>query len=88
MSLTKLSLAGNDYLFPARESLVSDIPAGHGKSITFFYSVEVNPLVPRSRMARIKFMNQVYFYAKYTRSKFCTKGCYLRENLCVTWSRK
>jgi hypothetical protein len=25
-------------LFPVRESLVSDIPAGDGKSITFFYS--------------------------------------------------
>jgi hypothetical protein len=27
MSLTKLSLAGNIKLFPARESMVSDIPA-------------------------------------------------------------
>ncbi len=26
-------------LFPARESLVSDIPAGDGKSLTLFYSV-------------------------------------------------
>jgi hypothetical protein len=25
--------------FPARENLVSDIPAGDGKSINFFYSV-------------------------------------------------
>ncbi len=48
MSLTKLSLAGNK-LFPARESLVSDIPAresmfidipaGDGKITYFFYSV-------------------------------------------------
>jgi hypothetical protein len=34
MSLTKLSLGGNNYviykLFPPRESLVSDIPAGDG----------------------------------------------------------
>ncbi len=30
MSLTKLSLAGNNVIFP-KESLVSDIPAGDGK---------------------------------------------------------
>ncbi len=40
MSQTKLSLAKNNFLFPARESLVSDIPAGgDGKSLTFMYSV-------------------------------------------------
>ncbi len=41
MSLTKLSMAGNNLVFPARESgLVSNIPAmGRGKSVTFFYSV-------------------------------------------------
>ncbi len=33
-----LSLDGNN-LFPDRESLVSDIPAGAGKPLTFFYSV-------------------------------------------------
>jgi hypothetical protein len=40
MSLNKLSLAENIYMYilPARESLVSDIPAGDGKSLTFFYS--------------------------------------------------
>ncbi len=37
ISLTKLSLAGN-YKFPARESLVSDIPAGDGKNDKYFYS--------------------------------------------------
>jgi hypothetical protein len=31
MSPTKLSLAGNNLVFPARESLVSDITAGDGK---------------------------------------------------------
>ncbi len=36
MSLTNLSLAG---IFPARESLVSDIPAGDGKINKSFYSV-------------------------------------------------
>jgi hypothetical protein len=28
-------------LFPTRESLVSDIPAGDGKSLTFYYSVHL-----------------------------------------------
>ncbi len=31
MSLTKLSLAGNNLNFPGQESLVSDIPSGDGK---------------------------------------------------------
>jgi hypothetical protein len=43
MSLTKLSLGGNYdviyKLFPSRESLVSDIPAGDGKMANLFYSV-------------------------------------------------
>jgi hypothetical protein len=40
MSLTKLSLAGNNLIIPGRESLVSVIPAGNGKPLTFFYSVK------------------------------------------------
>ncbi len=37
ISLTKLSLAGNFYkLFPSRESLVNDIPAGDGKTAVLF----------------------------------------------------
>jgi hypothetical protein len=39
MSLTKLSLAGIIKIFPPRESLVSYISDGDGKSVTFFYSV-------------------------------------------------
>jgi hypothetical protein len=41
MSFTKLSLAGNNLIIPgaARESLVSDIPAGDGKIVNLFYSV-------------------------------------------------
>ncbi len=35
MSLTKLSLAGNK-LYPAKESLVSDVPAGDGKIDNLF----------------------------------------------------
>jgi hypothetical protein len=37
-SLTKLSLDGNN-LFPAREGLVSDIPAGDRNIAYLFYSV-------------------------------------------------
>ncbi len=36
---TKLSLAGIIKLFPARDSLVSDIPAGDGKNDYLCYSV-------------------------------------------------
>ncbi len=41
MSLTELSLAGNNLItvFPAMESLVCDIPAGDGKIDNLFYSV-------------------------------------------------
>ncbi len=39
MSLTKLSLAGNIKLFPARESLVSDIPAGGRENRLPFFTV-------------------------------------------------
>jgi hypothetical protein len=36
MSLTKLYLAGKIKLFPARESLVSDIPVGERKIVNLF----------------------------------------------------
>jgi hypothetical protein len=43
MSLTKLSLGGNNdliyKLFPPRESLVSDIPAGDGNIEKLFFTV-------------------------------------------------
>jgi hypothetical protein len=43
MSLTKLSLGGNNdviyKLFPLRESLVSDIPAGDGNIEKLFFTV-------------------------------------------------
>jgi len=44
MSLTKLSLARNNLfinLFPAMESLVSDIPDGDGEIANLLYSVPV-----------------------------------------------
>jgi hypothetical protein len=39
MSLTKLSLAGNNLFNPARESLVNGIPTRDGKIVSLFYSV-------------------------------------------------
>ncbi len=47
MSLTKLSLAGNNLIIPWPERVsVSDIPAaGTGKSPTFFDSVLVSSLI-------------------------------------------
>jgi hypothetical protein len=44
MSLTKLSLAGNNLIIPGQGELVSDIPAGTGKLIAF-YSV-CSPTLP------------------------------------------
>jgi hypothetical protein len=38
-------------IFPARESLVSDIPAGDGKTDNFFYSVEVSKIFGRRACA-------------------------------------
>ncbi len=52
MSLTKLYLGANNdgiyELFPPRESLVSDIPAGlgTGTSKSFFYGVSSSVLAP------------------------------------------
>jgi hypothetical protein len=42
MSLTKLSLAGNNLIIPGRsESLVSEIPDGGGKIANLFYTVYI-----------------------------------------------
>ncbi len=38
-SLTRLSLGGNNLIFPPRESMVSDIPAGDGNVADVFYGV-------------------------------------------------
>jgi hypothetical protein len=46
MSLTKLSLAGINKLFPARESLVRDIPAGDREIANLFYSVVTSVVCP------------------------------------------
>jgi hypothetical protein len=40
MSLTNLSLAGNNLIIPgAKETLIRDIPAGDGKKDNLFYAV-------------------------------------------------
>ncbi len=39
MPFTKLSLAWNNLIIPARESLVSDIPAGDEKAANLFFTV-------------------------------------------------
>jgi hypothetical protein len=46
MSLTKLSLAGIIELFPARERLVSDIPAGDWKTVYLFLQCTAIFLIP------------------------------------------
>jgi hypothetical protein len=47
MSLAKLSLAGNNFILPGLESLVSDIPAGDGKIANIFLqcTAEQKPLL-------------------------------------------
>jgi hypothetical protein len=56
MSLTKPSLAGNDKLFLARESLVSDLPAGDGEIDILFLQCKART---RNFPARLYFS---YFY--------------------------
>ncbi len=52
MSLTKLSQGGNYdviyKLFPSRESLVSDIPAGDGKMANLFLQCTVKIIATKS----------------------------------------
>jgi hypothetical protein len=54
MSLTKLSLGGNNLymtssLFPPRESLVSDIPAGDGNIASFFKVLVSDEVFPHTK---------------------------------------
>jgi hypothetical protein len=57
MSLTKLSLGGNNdliyKLFPPRVSLVSDIPVGDGNIEKLFYGVSAESM----RLARSYYLN-------------------------------
>jgi hypothetical protein len=53
MSLTKLSLDGNNFfLFPYRKRLVSDIPAGSGKTANLF--LQCIALVVKSSYCTVK----------------------------------
>jgi hypothetical protein len=65
MSLTKLSLGGNYdviyKLFPSRESLVSDIPAGDGKMANLFLQCMVAP----SSSMTPPLLHTVYVYTVY-----------------------
>ncbi len=87
VSLTKLSLGGNNdviyKLFPPWESLVSDtdISAGDGKPLTFFYSVE-RPHVASGGSWSTHFL-QIYFQL-YLGSKHRNKlknlfSCFMKE---------
>jgi hypothetical protein len=40
MSLTKLSLSGNNVIIPGHGELISEIPAEDGKNDSLIYSVE------------------------------------------------
>jgi hypothetical protein len=49
---TKLSLAGNNLIIPGQGELVSDILAGDGKIVNFFYSVVTNVQYSQCRLPR------------------------------------
>jgi hypothetical protein len=63
MSLTKLSLGGNNLymtsLFPPRESLLSDIPAGDGNIEKAFFTVPKNHVIDASSKDLISHSTQV-----------------------------
>ncbi len=60
MSLNKLSLAGNNYLFLARISLVSGIPAGYGKMAKLFFTLQPLPIC--ERIVKKSFLSFCYIY--------------------------
>jgi hypothetical protein len=70
MSLTKLSLAGNSYsklfpakeslLFPTRESLVSDISAGDGKTDKLFLQCISFLFFPKLQLAKLQVLTLEY----------------------------
>jgi hypothetical protein len=65
-SLTKLSLGGNNLymtsLFPARESLVSDSPAGEGNIEKLFYCAE-SVIIGRPVVSTVHTVHRLYnFY--------------------------
>jgi hypothetical protein len=69
MSLTKLSLAGNNSNILGQEEFVSDIPAGDGKTATFFtvyhyLALRVYHRKDNSRVHRILIVRMHGFYVK------------------------
>jgi hypothetical protein len=90
MSLTKLSLGGNNdvvyKLFPPRESLVSDIPAGDGKIVNLF--LQCNKVIciyfwPEDKGSAT--MMKLFFIAIILQTiKFMTLLMSFSENLCHT----
>jgi hypothetical protein len=65
VSLTKLSLAGNNKIFPARESLVSDIPAGDWKIYNIFLQCMAGKDLSRAQLAIVRLFDNAFF------SRFC-----------------
>ncbi len=59
MSLTKLSLGGNNSIFLSRESLVSDIPAGDGKMVNLFLKCTNVNLAPNISQLCIAWCHEV-----------------------------
>ncbi len=55
MSLTKLSLGGNNWIIPGQEEVVSDMPVRDGKTKTFFNSAL------SFKIKTIYFYDKVYF---------------------------
>jgi hypothetical protein len=61
-SLTKLSLAGNNLLFPDMQSLVRDIPAGDRKISNLFYSVLYIIRLIKTHFSRFFWVKKLNFY--------------------------
>ncbi len=59
MSLTKLPWPGIIKLFPARESLVSDIPAGNGKNDNLFFTVYARDKVHSAGRVNVTYKDNV-----------------------------
>ncbi len=60
MSLTKLSLAGNSLIIPARESLVSDFPVGNGKIVNLFLQCICLYRIPCNQFLQYKEKDKEY----------------------------
>ncbi len=61
MSLTKLSMTGNNLIIPVRDSFVSDIPAEDGKIANLFFTVQTSNGNASKTKANESFDNRVFF---------------------------